>query len=85
LKSDERTADLLGGLQPYVFAAYGYGRNLALSSELARASLGAGLRYRRARVSLDASVAQPILDTGPPRASGDRPFEAYLSLNLKLF
>ncbi|MBB4017442.1 hemolysin activation/secretion protein [Chelatococcus caeni] len=73
--------EVLSALQPYVFADLGYGRNLAEGRNLARAGLGAGLRYRHGRLNLDASIAQPVYQRG---LKGPTTPEVYLTASFKL-
>jgi hemolysin activation/secretion protein len=76
--------EALQGLQPYVFADYGIGRDIANHETLERASIGAGLRYRHGRVSFDASIGEPVYRTGGLKASKWQAPEAYLTLSVKL-
>lgn len=76
--------EALQGLQPYVFADYGVGRDIANQETLERAGIGAGLRYRHGRVNLDASIGEPIYRTGGPKTNKWQAPEAYLTLSVKL-
>jgi hemolysin activation/secretion protein len=76
--------EALQGLQPYVFADYGVGRDIANHETLERAGIGAGLRYRQGRVTLDASIGEPVYRSGGPKTSKWRAPEAYLTLSVKL-
>ncbi|HST95543.1 MAG TPA: ShlB/FhaC/HecB family hemolysin secretion/activation protein [Microvirga sp.] len=76
--------EVLQGLQPYLFADYGLGRDIANRENLQRAGIGAGLRYRHGRISLDASVGEPVYRAGGPRPRKWQAPEAYLSLSVKL-
>lgn len=76
--------EFLQGIQPYLFADYGMGRDIANHENLQRAGIGAGLRYRHGRVSLDASVGEPVYRVGGPRSNKWQAPEAYLSLSVKL-
>jgi hemolysin activation/secretion protein len=76
--------EVLQGLQPYLFADYGMGRDIANRENLQRAGIGAGLRYRHGRISLDASVGEPVYRAGGPRPRKWQAPEAYLSLSVKL-
>ena len=44
--------EMLTGLQPYIFADYGAGHDIASNETLQRAGIGAGLRYRHGRINL---------------------------------
>lgn len=76
--------EVLQGLQPYVFADYGAGRDIANHETLRRAGIGAGLRYRHGRINLDASIGEPVYRTGGPKTNKWQAPEAYLTLSVKL-
>ncbi|UVF19983.1 ShlB/FhaC/HecB family hemolysin secretion/activation protein [Microvirga terrae] len=76
--------ETLQGLQPYVFADYGAGYDIANREVLERAGIGVGLRYRHGRVNLDASIGEPVHRIGGPKTSNWRAPEAYLTLSVKL-
>jgi len=76
--------EVLQGLQPYVFADYGVGRDIPNHETLERAGIGAGLRYRHGRVNLDASIGEPVYRTGGPKTNKWQAPEAYLTLSVKL-
>jgi hemolysin activation/secretion protein len=76
--------EILQGLQPYLFADYGAGRDIANHETLERAGLGAGLSYRHGRINLDASIGEPVYRTGGFKPKRWQTPEAYLSLSVKL-
>jgi hemolysin activation/secretion protein len=76
--------EVLQGLQPYVFADYGAGHDIANHETLRRAGVGAGLRYRHGRINLDASIGEPVYRTGGPKTNKWQAPEAYLTLSVKL-
>ena len=76
--------EALQGLQPYVFADYGAGYDIANRETLERAGIGAGLRYRHGRINLDASIGEPVYRTGGPKTNKWQAPEAYLTLSVKL-
>jgi hemolysin activation/secretion protein len=75
--------EFVGGLEPYIYADYGFGENIANDDFLARAGVGAGLRYRQGRVNIDFSYAYPIYEKGPDHR--DKGPEIYLTATVKLF
>lgn len=77
-------SEALAGLQPYAFADYGVGRDIANRDTLERAGLGAGLRYRHGRITLDASLGEPVYRTGGVKPRRWQAPEAYLTLLVKL-
>jgi hemolysin activation/secretion protein len=76
--------EALQGIQPYAFADYGVGRDIANHETLERAGIGAGLRYRHGRINLDASIGEPVYRTGGPKPKKWQAPEAYLTLSIKL-
>jgi hemolysin activation/secretion protein len=76
--------EALQGFQPYAFADYGVGRDIANHETLERAGIGVGLRYRHGRINLDASIGEPVYRTGGPKTNKWRAPEAYLTLTVKL-
>jgi hemolysin activation/secretion protein len=76
--------EVLQGLQPYLFADYGVGYDIANRETLERAGVGAGLRYRHGRVNLDASIGEPVYRTGGVKPKKWFAPEAYLTLSIKL-
>lgn len=76
--------EFLTATQPYIFADYGFGRDIANHENLERAGIGAGLRYRHGRVNLDASVGEPVYRTGGVKSKNWQAPEAYLTLSVKL-
>jgi hemolysin activation/secretion protein len=76
--------EALQGLQPYVFADYGMGRDIANHETVERAGIGAGLRYRHGRVNLDVSIGEPVYRSGGPKTKKWQAPEAYLTLSIKL-
>src|SRR5690606_26227842 len=77
-------SEALPNLEPYVFADYGAGRDIASGETLARAGIGAGIRYRHGRITLDASLGQPVYRAGGAKPRDWRMPEAYLTLSVKL-
>lgn len=77
--------EALNGLRPYLFADGGVGRNIANAETVARASLGAGLRYSLGRFAMDWSVARPVLWRGLIPGSRPAALESYLTLTVTLF
>ena len=82
--------DALRNAQPYIFADYGYGRNIAATENVRRVSAGVGLRYALGRVNFDWTAAKPLMWGGQrteplqqvtPKI--DR-FETYFTLTVKL-
>jgi hemolysin activation/secretion protein len=80
-------ADVLPPLQPYVFADLGLGRNIANTEDVARASVGGGVRYDYGRLNIDFSTAAPVYrwNSGDSGGDFDRSPEFYLTLSAKLF
>jgi hemolysin activation/secretion protein len=76
--------EMLTGLQPYIFADYGAGHDIASNETLQRAGIGAGLRYRHGRINLDLSVGEPVYRNGGVNAKDWQSPEAYLSLSVRL-
>lgn len=76
--------EALQGLQPYVFADYGAGYDIANHEALERAGIGAGVRYRHGRINLDASIGEPVYRTGGLKTKKWQTPEAYLTLSVKL-
>lgn len=77
-------ASVLPPLQPYVFFDYGFGRDIANQVDLARAGVGAGVRYKYERLNVDFSAAQPVYRTGSTTRFRRDP-EVYLTLSVKAF
>ena len=75
--------EVLGSLQPYIFADYGFGRQLADNRDLARSGIGAGVRYQHGRLNIDFSYAHPVYETG--LHNEDKGPEIYLTASVKLF
>lgn len=76
--------EFLMAVQPYIFADYGLGRDIANHENLERAGVGAGLRYRHGRVNLDVSVGEPVYRAGGAKSKNWQAPEAYLTLSVKL-
>lgn len=76
------THEILTSMQPYLFADYGYGWDIANKREISRSGVGIGLRYQHGRLNFDLSYAHPILESG---TKYKRSPEIYLTASLKLF
>lgn len=75
-------ADMLGGLEPYLFADMGSGRDLAAGRGVDRVSAGYGLRFAHGRARFDVVVAHPLHGhPAPRRARG----ELSLTASFKIF
>jgi len=74
--------EFLISAQPYVFADYGYGWDIANNREISRAGAGFGLRYSHGRLNVDIAYAHPILESG---TTNRRSPEIYLTASMKLF
>lgn len=77
-------AEAMQAMQPYLFADYGAGRDIANHENLERAGMGIGLRYRHGRVNLDVSVGEPVYRIGGAKPKSWQSPEAYLTLSVKL-
>jgi hemolysin activation/secretion protein len=77
-------AEALAALQPYVFGDYGLGHDIANREDVQRAGIGAGMRYSRGRVTLDASIAEPVFRCGGERLTNWQKPEAYVTLSVKI-
>ncbi len=75
--------EFLTSAQPYIFADYGFGRQLADKHDVARAGLGGGLRYNHGRLIFDISYARAIYEKGT-RNYG-KSSELYFTASMKLF
>jgi hemolysin activation/secretion protein len=77
-------ADSLAALQPYVFGDYGIGHDIANREDVQRAGIGAGMRFSHGRVTLDASIAEPVFRCGGERLKHWQMPEAYVTLSVKI-
>jgi hemolysin activation/secretion protein len=76
-------SDVLGAIQTYAFSDFGHGRDLANLNDVSRASVGAGVRYKSERVSVDFNIAQPVYRRGTPSVRGGNTPEFMLTLSMK--
>lgn len=75
-------ADILGGLEPYLFADMGSGRDLAAGKGVDRVGAGYGLRFSHGRARIDLVVAHPL--HGHPARTRSRG-EFSLTASFKIF
>ena len=85
IKAIQPLNDSLAGTQLYSYADFGSGRDLANRRDVARAAVGAGLRYRYGRLTADFSIAQPVYQKGLTSARDTYHPEFYVSLTAKAF
>lgn len=85
IKAFQPLHDSLAGTQFYSYADFGSGRDLANRRDVARAAIGAGLRYRYGRLTADLSIAQPVFQKGISSARDTYHPEFYVSLTAKAF
>jgi hemolysin activation/secretion protein len=77
--------EYIAGYQPYAFADFGAGKEIANSRVVQRAAIGAGIRHRVGRFTIDLSVAKPLYQEGLTRNHDTFKPEFYLTLTSKVF
>ncbi len=75
--------EFLSALRPYIFADYGFGRQIADKRDIARSGIGAGFRYSHGRLNVDFAYAHPVYEQGTRH--DDKGPEIYLTASMKLF
>lgn len=74
--------DMLRATQPYIFYDTGYGRNIALRTNITRSSFGGGIRTDYGRTKMDLSLAHRLVERGTIRIP--REPEVYFTISTKL-
>lgn len=74
--------DILRATQPYIFLDAGYGRNIALKTNITRTSVGGGIRINYGRTKLDLSLVHRLIERGTIRIP--REPEVYFTISTKL-
>ena len=77
--------DLGSNLQVYAFTSFGGGRNIAERADVARGSVGGGVRYKYGRLNIDLTIAKPVYQIGIPVTRDTFKPEVYLVASAQIF